>query len=314
MQSPASCNSAVRSHETSGPEGPPRARALATAARSDKHPGVSASPPSLLLLIPAYNEEARIEPVLREYATHLRQAYPGPARIVVVLNGCRDNTLGVVQQVARDCPEIGCLNFPDPIGKGGALIEGLRLAPTADLVAYVDADGATAPAALLKLVHLTAQADCVIGSRWLPESVLHQSQTWVRRLASRSFHAIVECLFWMHIRDTQCPAKVLRRAAVERVHAHLRIADLAFDVNLLYMLKRERLRVLEVPIEWTDKLGSTVTRSLVRSSLVMFLSVARLRLVYSPFYRWLRPLRPLETWLYLKLKAPPPRPGPERAA
>ena len=270
--------------------------------------------PSLLLLIPAYNEEQRIEPVLREYAAYLRQHYPGRARILVVLNGCRDNTLGVVQRVAQDCPEVEFLNFPEPIGKGGALIEGLKLAPTADVVGYVDADGATSPEALLKLVHLTAQADCVIGSRWLEGSVLHQSQPWLRRRASRVFHAVVEVLFWMHIRDTQCPAKVLRRAAVEKVHDHLRIADLAFDVNLLYVLKRERLRVLEVPIEWTDKMGSTVTRNLARTSLVMFLSVLRVRLVYSPFYSWLRPLRSLETWLYLKLKAPPPRRGPDRGA
>ncbi len=275
---------------------------------------MSGTVPSLLLLVPAYNEEQRIEPVLRVYAAHLRQHYPGRSRIVVVLNGCRDNTLGVVQRVSRDWPEVEFLNFPEPIGKGGALIEGLKLAPTADIVGYVDADGATAPDALLKLVHLTAQADCVIGSRWLPGSVLHQSQPRLRRLASRMFHAVVECLFWMHIRDTQCPAKVLRRAAVERVHDHLRIADLAFDVNLLYLLKRERFRVLEVPIEWTDKMGSTVTRSLLRSSLVMFLSVVRVRLVYSPFYRWLRPLRPLETWLYVKLKAPPPRSRPDLEA
>jgi hypothetical protein len=46
--------------------------------------------------------------------------------------------------------------------------------------------------------------------------------------------------------------------------------------------------------------------------LVMFLSVVRLRLVYSPCYRWLAPVRPLERWLYLKLKAPPPRPQPDR--
>jgi len=59
-------------------------------------------------------------------------------------------------------------------------------------------------------------------------------------------------------------------------------------------------------------MGSTVTRSLFRSSLVMFLSVVRLWLVYSPFYNWLKPLRPLETWVYLKLRAPPPRSGPAR--
>jgi glycosyltransferase involved in cell wall biosynthesis len=268
--------------------------------------------PSLLLLIPAYNEESRIGPVLREYARHLRQHYPGKAQIVVVLNGCRDNTLGVVKEVAAEFPEISFLDFPDPIGKGGALIEGLRLAPHADLIGYVDADGATPPSAFLQLAQLCAGVDCVIGSRWLPGSVLHQSQPWVRRLFSRCFHAIVQTLFWMNIRDTQCPAKVLRRAAVEQVHPALRIADLAFDVNLLYALKRAGLTTIEVPIEWTDQMGSTVTRSLFRSSLVMFLSVVRLRLIYSPFYNWLKPLRPLETWVYLKLRAPPPRSGPAR--
>jgi hypothetical protein len=192
------------------------------------------------------------------------------------------------------------------------LIEGLKLAPSADLIGYVDADGATGPAALLSLVHLTSQVDCVIGSRWLPGSVLHQSQPRLRRLASRVFHGIVQLLFWMNIKDTQCPAKVVRRGAVERVHSSLSIADLAFDVNLLYALKREGFRIMEVPIEWTDKLGSQVTRSILRSSLTMFLSVVRLRLIYSPFYRWLRPLRPLEVWLYAKLRAPAPRSKSDR--
>ena len=264
-----------------------------------------------MILIPAYNEENRIEPVLREYIRYFKQEYRGNFQLVVVLNGCRDNTLGVVQRVADECGAVSALNFPEPIGKGGALIEGLKLAPTADLISYVDADGATPPRALHALVKLSGQADCVIGSRWLPGAVLHQAQPWLRQFFSRGFHAIVEALFWMHIKDTQCPCKVVHRAAVEKVHSSLRIADLAFDVNLLYALKHAGFSVLETPIEWTDKMGSKVTASLFRSSLVMFLSVFRVRLIYSPFYRWLRPLRPLETWIYAKLNAPQPRPGPE---
>lgn len=118
---------------------------------------------------------------------------------------------------------------------------------------------------------------------------------------------IVEMLFWMGIKDTQCPAKVIRRKAVEKILESLRIADLAFDVNLLFSLKRSGFSIKEIPIEWSDKLGSKVTVNLGKTSLVMFLSVVRLRLVYSPFYGWLQPFRPLETWLYLKLNAPPPR-------
>ena len=60
--------------------------------------------PSLLLLIPAYNEETRIEPVLRAYADFFQKNYAGRFQLIVVLNGCRDNTLGVVQRVAQACP------------------------------------------------------------------------------------------------------------------------------------------------------------------------------------------------------------------
>ena len=125
-------------------------------------------------------------------------------------------------------------------------------------------------------------------------------------------HGIVQALFRLNVKDTQCGAKLLRREVVEKIHPSLRIADMAFDINLLYAIKRAGFRILEVPTEWTDKMGSKVV--LGRTSLTMLLSVLRLRLVHSPFYRLLRPLRPLETWLYLKLKAPPPRHPDSRAS
>ena len=84
---------------------------------------------------------------------------------------------------------------------------------------------------------------------------------------------------------------------------------MAFDINLLVSLKRAGYRIREVPTEWTDQAGSKV--ALFRSSLTMFLSVVRIRLIYSPFYQWLRPLRPLEGWVYNKLRAPRPLPGPD---
>jgi glycosyltransferase involved in cell wall biosynthesis len=262
--------------------------------------------PSLLLLIPAYNEEARIEPVLREYADFFQKNYSGKFQLTVVLNGCRDNTLAAVQRAAKDFPSIGWLDFPAPIGKGGALIEGLKLSAHADLIGYVDADGATGPAAVLKLLPHLAEADCVVGSRWLPGSVLLKAQPTFRRFISRCFHAVVEFFFWMHIKDTQCPCKVMRREAAARIQGDLRIADLAFDVNLLVAMKRHGFSVLEMPVEWTDKIGSKVTSSLFRSSMTMLLSVIRLRMVYSPFRSLLRPFRPLEVFLYKKLRQPVP--------
>ena len=84
---------------------------------------------------------------------------------------------------------------------------------------------------------------------------------------------------------------------------------MAFDINLLYSIKRAGYRIQEVPTEWTDQAGSKV--ALGRSSLTMFLSALRVWLIYSPFYKLLRPLRPLEGWVYKKLRAPRPLPGPD---
>jgi glycosyltransferase involved in cell wall biosynthesis len=274
---------------------------------------VELTAPSLLLLIPAYNEEKRIGPVLARYADYFHHHYPGKVRIVVVLNGCRDNTEAIVRAAEQKHLSISHLVFPGAIGKGGALIEGLKLAPLADFVGYVDADGATPPEALTDLVRraVAGEGDCVIASRWVPGAKITHLQPQQRRFASRLFHLVVEGLFFMGIKDTQCGAKVMRRRAVEAVHAQLRLADLAFDVNLLYSLKRAGFSVKEAPTEWNDQSGSHVVFNM-RTSLNMLLSLVRLRLIYSPFYRWLRPLRPLETWIYRKLNAPPPIPGSER--
>jgi glycosyltransferase involved in cell wall biosynthesis len=265
--------------------------------------------PSLLLLIPAYNEEDRIEPVLRDYARYFQEHYHGKFQLVVVLNGCTDDTLGVVRRVGADYPAVSALEFAEAIGKGGALIEGLKLAPLADVIGYVDADGATPPHAFHDLVKHIGGVDCVVGSRWLPGAVLHVEQSGRRQFASRAFHLIVQVLFRMNLHDTQCGAKVMRREAVEKVHSSLRIADMAFDINLLYSLKCAGYHIREVPTEWTDKIGSKVR--LFGTSLVMFLSAVRIWLIYHPrLYRWLSPLRPLEGWVYRKLRAPQPLPGP----
>jgi hypothetical protein len=134
--------------------------------------------------------------------------------------------------------------------------------------------------------------------------VLHQAQSSQRQFASRVFHAIVQGFFWLGIHDTQCGAKVMRREAVEKVQADLCIADMAFDINLLYALKRAGCRILEWPTEWTDKMGSKV--ALGRTSFTMLLSVIRLRLIHSPLRPVLRCFRPIEAWIYRKLRAPLP--------
>jgi glycosyltransferase involved in cell wall biosynthesis len=274
---------------------------------------------SLLLLVPAYNEEARIGPVLEEFAEYFQRNYSGKFQLTVVLNGCKDDTIGVVRRVGEKYPAVTALEFTAPIGKGGALIEGLKLAPLADLIGYVDADGATGPEAFHKLVKLCGPYDCVIGSRWKEGAVLHRKQPWLRRFASRCFHAWVQFLLRLDIKDTQCPAKIMRRAAVEKIHGCLLIADMAFDVNLLYVLRQAGYTIWEEEIEWTDKVGSKLTGSLVRSSIAMGLSVLRLRWIYWPIPPWVHKLvRPVTTWAYPRiyklLRAPQSLPNPGPAA
>lgn len=264
--------------------------------------------PRLAILIPAYNEESRIGKTLSDYLNYFQCHYTGPFVVVVIMNGCRDQTGDVVKRFMMEYPQLKLIEIQEAVGKGGALIEGLRQYQDYELVSYVDADGATAPDSLFILINkLTSlNMDVVVGSRWMRGAVIHQSQTPLRRIASRIFHWIVEMLFHMAILDTQCPAKVLRGKVIQLIGDNLRIADLAFDVNLLFSARKSGFSILELPTHWTDQEGSKVTQFLFRSSLVMFLSIVRLRLIYSPIYRWMKPLRPIEQWIYLKLGAPIP--------
>ncbi len=266
--------------------------------------------PKLIILVPAYNESERIAPVLREYAEFFRGEYDGVFEIVVVLNGCSDNTREVVEAEAKVYSEIRQIEFKDAIGKGGALIEGLKLADECDLIGFTDADGATDPKSFLGLVRLCDEHDCVIGSRRLQDSKIHQLQPTKRIAASKVYHRIVQTFFRMNIQDTQCGAKVFQSEAIRKIHTSLHTADMAVDVNILYSLKRAGFSIHEAPVEWTDKIGTKV--KYFRSSLAMLLSLIRLRLVYSPFYGLLAPLRPLEGWVYRRLRNPPPLP-PKRA-
>jgi len=265
--------------------------------------------PSFLLLIPACNEEKRIEPTLRLYAGYARDCYQGTFQLLVVVNGSTDQTLAISERLASEFPSILSVNIPGRIGKGGALIQGLKLALHAELIGYADADGATSAESIFRLAEVCAQpgVDAVIGSRRVPGAVIHQMQPNHRVLASKVFHLIVQTLFpLMRIHDTQCGAKVMRRAAVRKILDSLHIADMAFDVNLIYALKRAHCHLQEYPLDWTDHLGSTV--SYVRTSVVMFMSVVRLRLLHSPFRALLWLTRPLETRIYRALRNPVPSP------
>lgn len=232
------------------------------------------------LIIPACNEEKRIDITLEDYCTYFSRFPRGDIEILVVLNGCKDNTLGVVQQFAKKYPFLKYINIPPPIGKGGALVEGFKRAK-GDFVGYVDADDATRAPSYHELMKHLGDADGIIASRWMKGAIVEPRQPFSRRFASRAFNLLVQFFFGLHFHDTQCGCKYFRRKAIQTILPSLGMTRWAFDVDVLYHLKRYGFRVKEIPTIWRDRIGSGIR--VPKVSLEMFLALVRLRLLYSPF-------------------------------
>jgi dolichol-phosphate mannosyltransferase len=230
----------------------------------------------LRIIIPAHNEAARIEPTLREFCEHFR----GSAEIVVVANGCTDDTAAVARRISTDYENLSVVEVPLRIGKGGAVRVGFGEGRE-PLVGFVDADGSTSAKEFAKLAARCQHAglDGVIGSRWAPGADVFPRQPLMRRLASRTFNVLVRLLFGLPFQDTQCGAKVFRREALAKATPHLQLSNFAFDVDLLFHLRGAQARVEELPIAWRDANGSKVR--LARAAPSMLLGLVRLRILNS---------------------------------
>lgn len=236
----------------------------------------------LSIVIPAFNEEHRLGSMLDAYLPWFERKYGADAELLVVVNGSTDATASVAHERERRWPALRVVVEPRAIGKGGAILRGMALAQ-GDLIGFVDADGATPPEAFDDLVERIGDAGIVIANRWDPESRI-APQPWRRRVASRIFNALVRLLFRLPIRDTQCGAKVLRRDAALAVLPRLGLTRWAFDVDLLFCLRRAGYAIRQVPTVWHDERGSRLR--VVRASAEMFVAIVRLRLLYSPL-RWI---------------------------
>jgi glycosyltransferase involved in cell wall biosynthesis len=205
------------------------------------------------IVIPAHNEEARIGRMLAAY----RRACADPdVRFLVAMDDCRDRTAHVVAAHREDDHRVECVAYPK-LGKGGVIAESFRRAD-ADLVAFVDADGATPPHELLRLAGAAERADGAIASRRHPAAVLPARRPLSRQVTSAGFSFAVRRLIGLPYADTQCGAKVLRREVVDAVLPHLQVHDLLFDVDLLAAARECGFRIVEVPTIWIDQDGSRV--------------------------------------------------------
>lgn len=209
------------------------------------------------LVIPAHNEEHRLRATLEGYAAALAAQHGDRFEIVIAVNGSTDRTAEVARAAAQRLPSIVVLDNPRAVGKGGAVLEGV-VAATGDRVIFADADGATSAESLLALVEGLDEADVAIGSRRLPESEIPIPQALSRRALGWLFAATVRTAFGLPYRDTQCGAKAFRWDAAQALADAVTHTAWTFDVDLLLSARRLGLKVVELPVVWSDQAGSSL--------------------------------------------------------
>ncbi|MEI6892282.1 MAG: glycosyltransferase [Pontiella sp.] len=231
------------------------------------------------IIIPAHNEEKRLPPVLEAYASFFQEKMGDEAEIILVANGCTDDTAIVAKDIAQHYSSIRVIDEPKRIGKGGAVIRGAK-SGVGEYVGFVDADGATSPEEFFRLYKKSMGKDGVIASRWMKGSDVVIPQRAMRLLSSRAFNWLTRILLGLKYKDTQCGAKIFKASAWKTILPNVGTTRFAFDVDILYQLKRHQYTVLEEPTVWKDIEGSKVR--FFNSSLDMFLAIVRMRLLYSP--------------------------------
>lgn len=218
--------------------------------------------PFVSIVIPAYNEELRLPPTLTRIAAFLR-AQPYTAEVLVVENGSTDNTAGVVKQFIQehltptDTFTIQLLQSSP--GKGAAVKYGM-LNAIGDYLIMSDADLSVPIDDVPKFLPPVLAAgsfDIAIASREVAGAVRHDEPGY-RHLMGRVFNTLVRILAVPKIQDTQCGFKCFTREAAQLVFPLQRIDGWGFDVEVLHIGARHRLRMIEIPVNWYYGVNSRV--------------------------------------------------------
>jgi glycosyltransferase involved in cell wall biosynthesis len=206
----------------------------------------------LSIVVPAYNEEQRIPPTLERLHAFL-SSLPYRFEIVVVDDGSRDDTCGVVEALMPRMPGLRLVRSTPNRGKGSAVRLGM-LAARGQLRVMSDADGSMPPEQLPALLApiIACKADVAIGSRYAPGATTTKKQPRYRVLWSRLCNRVIQRTLVPGVKDTQCGFKAFTAEAARDLFRRGTIDGWAFDLEILAVAKRREYRVQEVGVAWHD--------------------------------------------------------------
>jgi len=232
--------------------------------------------PTLSIVIPAYNEEARLPVTLARVLDYLQRSPWTPAEVLVVDDGSQDATAAVAEEFAREHALVRLLKNPGNRGKGYSVRHGM-LKARGDWVLFTDADLSAPIEELDKLMAAALErgASVVIGSRALDRSLIEVRQSAFRETAGRIFNFFMRVLTGLPFWDTQCGFKLFEGRAAREVFSRVRLERFGFDVEALFIACLLGYRTIELPVRWSHSAGTKV--SLFRDSLSMFLDLLRVR-------------------------------------
>lgn len=228
-------------------------------------------------IIPAYNEEKRIEKTLREVDVYLRSKnFPGGYEIIVVDSSSKDRTQEIVKNLSSVISHLSLLIVENK-GKGWAVKQGM-LEALSKIRLFSDADNSTAPQYFDSIQLLFEKGyDVVISSRH-PKDVSGASrdieEPWYREILGRFGNFIIQVFGVWGIYDTQNGFKALTAAAAKNIFSRIRMNGFSFDIEMLALARRLKYRIGIIPVRWKFEADSKVT---LRSYLQVFMDVFKIR-------------------------------------
>jgi glycosyltransferase involved in cell wall biosynthesis len=204
---------------------------------------------SYSIIIPAFNEQERIGVSLEAVLAHIARRR-WSAEVLVVDDGSTDLTAEIVSRFARRHSTVKLLQNPGNRGKGYSVRHGLQKA-RGEMILFTDADFSTPIGESDKLFSaLENGADVAIGSRWIESRLQTQRQPLHRQMAGRIFNLVLWGILRLNYKDTQCGFKAFRRRSAQVLSSLQLVERWGFDAELLFLARKLRLRVREVPVEW----------------------------------------------------------------